>query len=122
LNLTASIQKQHIGCEIYIRGVNAEEAFHLLREQKQAIESETGQLEWMELPEGQDCRIVRYHSRVDLQNQSGWEEAHGWLKQEAEVFYKAFSHRIKALPVLGGTAEENGAGEYPVLDEEVTDE
>ena len=122
LNLTASIQKQRIGCEVYIRGVNAEEAFHLLRKQKQAIESETGQLEWMELPEGQDCRIVRYHSGVNLQDQSGWEEAHKWLKQEAEAFHKAFSHRIKALPVLGSTAEENGAGGFPEQDEVDTDD
>lgn len=118
LNLTASIQKHRIGCEIYIRGVNAGEAFHLLQQQKQAIEAETGQLVWMELPEGQDCRIVRYHSGMDLQDQSGWEEAHKWLKREAELFHMAFSERIKALPVLGGTPEENGAAEYPLQDED----
>lgn len=108
LNLSASAQKERLGCEIYIRGTEAGSAFQLLLKQKQAIEERTGPLEWMELPEGQDCRVVRYHPGVDIQDQSSWGAAHQWLKQKAELFHGTFSPRIKALPVLDSTVEDDG--------------
>jgi hypothetical protein len=100
ISLTASIQHQRIGCEIYIRGSNAKLAFKQLEQQKEAIEAQTGPLEWQELPQGQDCRIIRYRTNLNLTEVSVWPEAFSWLKQEAERFYKVFSPRIKQLPLV----------------------
>jgi hypothetical protein len=106
LSLTASIQKKRLGCEIYMRGVNAKKAFKLLQKDKMDIETATGPLDWQELPEGQDCRIVLYRLDMDISAKSNWEEAFAWLKSEAETFHKAFSNRIKALPILDAATED----------------
>jgi hypothetical protein len=99
LAFTVSAMHKRLGCEIYMRGKNAKRAFKLLEEDKTAIEVETGPLEWKELPEGQDCRIVRYKSDFDPTNKTAWQECFSWLKKEAELFHKVFSSRIKALPI-----------------------
>jgi hypothetical protein len=82
-----------------MRGVNAKQAFKLLARDKNAIEAETGVLEWQELSEGQDCRVVRYRFDFDPYEKNMWFEGFRWLKTEAELFYKVFSPRIKALPI-----------------------
>lgn len=104
LSLTASLQKRRLGCELYLRGANAKRAFKLLEEDKQAIEEKTGPLEWQELPDGQDCRIVLYRSGINISDKSNWDDAFVWLKSEAELFHKTFSPRIRALPLLDGVA------------------
>jgi len=98
--VTASVQKRRIGCEIYMRGVHANRAFKLLEKKKESIELTTGPMEWQELPEGQDCRIVKYKENVDVMDKSNWAEALAWLKTEAEQLHSAFSPQIKALPVF----------------------
>ncbi|MFH1740538.1 MAG: DUF4268 domain-containing protein [bacterium] len=104
--LTASIQKSRIACEIYMRGANATNAFRLLHKEKDVIEKETGPLDWRELPEGKDCRIMRFKNNVDISKREIWSEAHAWMKDEAERFHNAFSRRIKALPNLDEFDEE----------------
>ncbi len=99
LNLTASAMFERIGCEIYMRGKNAKQAFKLLEQSKTVIEAETGSLEWQELPDGQDCRVVVYKPEFDLNQKSAWQDGFKWLKKEAELFHKVFSSRIKALPI-----------------------
>ena len=90
ISLTTNTQAQRIGCEIYIRGKNAKRAFSLLNQQKEEIEKHLGKLDWQELPEGQDCRIIQYRDG-DSKNKSSWPELHKWLKDRAELFYTAFS-------------------------------
>lgn len=99
LNLSVSAMHKRLGCEIYMRGVNAKQAFKLLEQDKASIEAETGPLEWHELPDGQDCRVVLYKFDFDPNEKSGWEEGFKWSKKEAELFHKVFSPRIKALPI-----------------------
>ena len=99
LNLSASAKHKRLGCEIYMRGKNAKQAFKLLEHDKGAVEIETGPLEWQELPEGQDCRIALYKSDFDPTNKTDWPECFNWLKKEAELFHKVFSYRITELPI-----------------------
>jgi hypothetical protein len=99
LNLNVSAMRKRLGCEIYLRGINAKQAFKLLSLEKLPIEAETGPLEWQELPDGQDCRIVRYKTDFDPNEKSTWQEDFKWLKNEAELFHKVFSPRIKGLPI-----------------------
>ncbi|MBK7544139.1 MAG: DUF4268 domain-containing protein [Elusimicrobia bacterium] len=99
ISLTASTMYNRIGCEIYIRGVNAKKAFKLLEQDRNGIEEITGKLEWQELKDGQDCRIVQYRQNVNIGEKTSWIDAFDWLKGEAETFFKAFSQRIKTLPI-----------------------
>lgn len=98
ISLTASTQLNRIGCEIYIQSSNAKKYFKMLEKQKIEIEQKTGQLEWQQLPEGKDCRIVLYRHNVDITDEPIREELFLWLKEKAELFHKTFSSRIKALP------------------------
>jgi hypothetical protein len=109
ISLTASQQNRRIGCEIYLRGVNAKTAFKMLEKRKEEIESQTGPLEWMELPQKQDCRIVLFKHDIDVKDRQTWQNAFPWYKENAEKFYNAFSPIIKSLPDLGD--EENVVNE-----------
>ena len=111
ISLTASIQKKRIGCEIYLGGKNAGKAFNLLQKEKQDVERELGSLDWRELRDKQDCRIVRFKDNTDIGEPETWSEAHAWMKDEAERFHNAFSRRIKALPNLDEFDEEECADE-----------
>ncbi len=106
LNLTASATLHRIGCEIYIRGIHAKRAFKLLEADKQLLEKELGPLEWMELPDKQDARIVTYKHDIDIQDETTQPTAFEWLRQKAESFYRTFSSRIKALPIADDSETE----------------
>lgn len=98
ISLTTNTQSKEVGCEIYIRGKKAKDAFAQLMQKKDSIESNLGQLEWHELPDGQDCRIKLVRSG-DSKDQVQWQELHNWLKEKAEMFYEVFSPLIKALSI-----------------------
>jgi len=94
--LTTNTQSKQIGCEIYIRGEKAKEAFSQLEQEKDEIEAILGQLEWHELPDGQDCRI-KISRNGDSKSQRQWQDLHNWLKVESEAFFNVFSPKIKIL-------------------------
>lgn len=96
ISLTTNTQSKQIGCEIYIRGEKAKTAFSMLAEQKEAIESVLGKLEWHELPDGQDCRIKVTRSG-NSKSKSQLQDLYGWLKEKSETFYEVFAPIIKAL-------------------------
>jgi len=96
ISLTTNTQARRIGCEIYIRGDTAKDAFAKLHSKKESIESAVGKLDWQELPDGQDCRIIRYREG-DSKDSSQWPTLHEWLKESAESFYREFGPRIKTL-------------------------
>ena len=97
VSLTASLQKNRIGCEIYMRGPDAKKAFKLLENRKAEIEKLTGPLEWQYLHEGQDCRVAVYHAGVDISDKKNWSEAFRWLKDKAETFHKSLLSRHKGF-------------------------
>lgn len=101
ISLTNNTQAKRVGCEIYIRGKAAKEAFSKLKQHQDIIEHNLGPLEWQELPEGQDCRIIQYHDG-DAKNEREWPKMHEWLKERAESFYREFSPRIKQLDLSDG--------------------
>ena len=96
ISLTTNTQSKQIGCEIYIRGEDAKAAFAQLQRHQDTIEARLGQLEWHELPDGQDCRI-KLSRNGDSKSNSQWPELHVWLKQQSEAFYSVFSPLIKQL-------------------------
>lgn len=96
ISLTTNNQIKQIGCEIYISGEKAKEAFSQLALKKDKIEAILGQLEWHELPDGKDCRI-KLARNGDSKAQAQWPELHAWLKDKSEAFYEVFSPIIKSL-------------------------
>ena len=98
ISLTASLQKKRLGCEIYLMGAKAKRDFKLLEKDKQAIEEKTGALDWQEIPEKQDCRIILYRYGIDVSDKANWNEAFAWLKSEGEIFHRTFSPLVRALP------------------------
>lgn len=96
ITLTNNTQTNRLGCEIYIRGKQAKKAFSLLYTDKAEIENQIGQLDWQELPEGQDCRIVNY-KKFDVKEESSWSEIFAWMKERSESLYKVFSPKVKKL-------------------------
>jgi hypothetical protein len=80
-----------------LRGNTAKQAFRLLKEGQNDIERELGSLEWQELPEGQDCRIVDYLQDFDPRNRQDWDRGFGWLKKRTEEFRSVFGIRVKQL-------------------------
>lgn len=106
ISLTASTMYKRLGCELYIRGIQAKRAFKLLEVEKANVEAELGPVEWMELPDKQDCRIALYKANVDISDPATHPGAYQWLKEKAEGFHKAFSHRIRALPIAHDPSAE----------------
>lgn len=99
ISLTSNTQLRRVGCELYIRGERAKEAFAKLQEDKEAIEQDLGaRLEWYERPDGQDCRIVQFREG-DPKDKAQWPDLHTWLGERAEAFHQAFTERVKAMPL-----------------------
>jgi hypothetical protein len=80
-----------------MRGENAKKAFSELIKEKDIIEKELNtSLNWQELPEGQDCRIILYRDG-DIKNKEQWEEITEWFKKWTESFYNVFNERIRKI-------------------------
>jgi len=72
--------------------------FHLLHEQRQAIEHERGYpLEWEELPTRRDCRISVYMTNVDPEDERDWPRQHQWLTSKINDFHRVFLARVRDL-------------------------
>lgn len=100
LSATATVMHSRIGCELYLGGPTAKQAFKVLQADKAAIEKELGALEWQELPEGQDSRIVVYKPGVKLEDKDNWPIAFDWLRTKAEAFSRVLGPRVKALKLV----------------------
>ncbi|MGI9488971.1 MAG: DUF4268 domain-containing protein [Geminicoccaceae bacterium] len=98
LNAAMTRSKNRIRAELYIRGDDAKAFFHLLQEQKEAIESEYGYpLEWEELPARQDSRIAVYMNSADPEDEKDWSRQHDWLATKLNDLHRVFADRVRAL-------------------------
>ena len=97
IELTASVQKRRLGCELYIDVQAAEQAFDALKEHKAAIEQVTGELQWMRLKDKHACRIVRFRPDFEVSDRTTWPEAYEWMAERVVEFRKAFQARVKTL-------------------------
>ncbi len=98
ISLTASTMHSRLGCELYLRGPNAKQSFRVLKKSQQDIETVLGTLDWQELPEKQDCRIVGYLKDFDPKHRGEWDRGFSWMKKRAEEFRSIFAPRVRALP------------------------
>lgn len=101
-----------IGIELYLGNENAKAYFHLLFQDREAIESELGfSPEWMELPQRRACRIIRFRDAFDLPHKARWPECHRWMIETLEAFNRVFRDRIRLLDADHYQPEEAGPSE-----------
>ena len=97
ISFTANTMQNRLGCELYIRGENAKKAYFELLKEKDSIEKEIGtELNWQELPEGQDSRIIIFKNG-NIKDKVSWDEISEWFMENAELFYKTFNERVKKI-------------------------
>lgn len=103
---TVSPRDHFVAVGLVLSGSEAKNNFQLLQHSKVSIENEVGApLEWQELPEKSESRILLRKYGVDPENRLNWEEQHDWLADKLERFQKAFVLRVEAL----NTEEDAGA-------------
>jgi len=108
ISLTNNTQQNRVGCEIFIRGAQAKQAFELLLRDRDAVERQIGSaLDWQRLDDRIGSRIVLYRSGLDLDDPIQREQAKVWLSDMADKFHLAFSDRIKALQLAASDADES---------------
>jgi len=97
LALTINTQRDTLGCELYLEGDKAKEALHLLKQDKELIEKEIGyELEWREQETTRDCRIILI-TNGDIRQRNSWNQYLDWCHKNIELFFRAFSGRVKSL-------------------------
>jgi Domain of unknown function (DUF4268) len=102
LSLEISTVKNRLSCTVYMGA--SDPALGILKLEKDAIETELGQLDWQELPTKRAGRVAQYRE-ANIEERPMWPEYFDWLCERAEAFHRVFSPRIKALD-LGAFEEE----------------
>ncbi|MGV7218268.1 DUF4268 domain-containing protein [Bradyrhizobium sp. UFLA05-112] len=97
LNGVIVVGRAQIRAELYLRRSRAKAFFALLFQQKAEIERELGfNLDWQELPEGQDCRVA-LTIEADPANEADWPRQHDWLATKLNEMYRVFAPRVREL-------------------------
>ncbi len=92
--------KNFIAVDVGLSGPDAKTHFHLLHDDKDAIEREVGtSLEWEELPNRKESRIALRQHEVDPTKRADWPSQHEWLAGKLESLHATFSPRVKMLDV-----------------------
>lgn len=86
-----------IRVEIYLSGTLAKSRFQQLLVHREAIERETGVLDWQGLLGKQDCRIALAKLDTNPADENDWPNQHKWLRETAKQFHAAFSPVVKQL-------------------------
>jgi hypothetical protein len=95
---TVNVRDHFIAVALVLTGPEAKSHFQLLQHSKVAIENEIGAaLEWQELPEKAESRVLLRRFGVDPEMRVQWQEQHDWLADKLERFQRAFSLRVEAL-------------------------
>ena len=91
-------KKRRIRAELYLTGATAKSFFHLLHQQKEAVEAELKYaLEWDEKTDANYSRIAIYSRDLDPEDESDWPRQHGWLAERLNELHTAFHRRVREL-------------------------
>jgi hypothetical protein len=106
ISLTVNTQLERVGCELYLHGPQAKQAFKLLQAEKQSIEKDLGyEVDWQPLEGREACRIVVYKNG-SIYNAVQRQDLKEWLHLTAERFHKVFAPKVKALKLPQDNEEE----------------
>ena len=90
--------EEAVRAELYLSGGNAKAHFGLLRRKRKPSRRNSAiQLEWEELPAGQDSRISSYLNDVDPEDEADWPRQHEWLAKRLNDMRRVFGDRVRAL-------------------------
>ncbi|MEZ4947714.1 MAG: DUF4268 domain-containing protein [Cyclobacteriaceae bacterium] len=93
VSLTINSKLNQIGCGLYIP--NDEDSYRKIEADKSFIQSQLGaDVEFMDLPERNAFRIVKYYS-ADPLDESRWPEYFAWCNEQAGRFQKTFKKYFK---------------------------
>ena len=88
ISLTINSQKKELACEIYIP--NSKETFKQFFDNKEQIDNQINDLEWMELPTKKASRIKK-KTKGDFKKEEKWNEYFKWLGKTATEFQDTFN-------------------------------
>jgi hypothetical protein len=88
ISLTINSQKKELACEIYIP--NSKETFKQFFDNKEQIDNQINDLEWMELPTKKASRIKK-KMKGDFKKEEKWNEYFRWLGKTAIEFQDTFN-------------------------------
>ena len=98
LQAVMNIAKRQIRSQLYIGGGSAKAFFHLLAEQREAIEQDLGYpLEWEERSGQLHSRIAAYLDDADPKDEKDWPRQHQWLATRLNDLHRVFADRIREL-------------------------
>jgi hypothetical protein len=96
---TLNQRAARLGVEIMVAGATPKQHFKTLLAQKDVIEGQLGfPLEWLELPDAHQCRIVTWLPDSPLQDESRWTEYVNWMSDRIVRLDEVFRPVIRALP------------------------
>lgn len=96
---TVNQQIGRLGVEIMVAGKEPKQHFQLLLSQKDSIEQQLGfALDWMELPDARQSRIVSWRNDSPLQEEARWDEFADWMTDRVIRMDAVFRPLVKALP------------------------
>lgn len=108
---TVNNRDHFIAVAFVMAGSDSKRHFHLLHQYKTQIENEIGSpLEWQELQDKTESRILLRRFGVDPENRRQWQEQHDWLAEKLERFQRAFALRVEALLSDELTDSDHAAG------------
>jgi hypothetical protein len=97
ISFTINTDLSRIGCELWMSGEKAKQAFSQLETDRQRIEAEFGEgLEWQPLEGKKGCRIAVYRED-SIYDEAQREEAKAWFYDMAERFHRVFAQRVRGL-------------------------
>lgn len=106
----ANTKENRIAIGLTMTGPEAKPHFHLLSQEREEIEQEFGEtLEWLELPERKESRIMLHDKKADPNNRDDWPAQHTWLSEKLETFDSVFRSRVKQLDA--SVSDSQGAEE-----------
>jgi hypothetical protein len=98
LHASLNNKKQFIFVHLGIYGPNAKINFAELFKEREIIEKEAGfQLEWREMPDKKESRVVVKKDSINPTDKNDWPRQHQWMLQNLETLHKVFSKRVRAL-------------------------
>ncbi len=98
--LIAFINADHnlAGMGLVMEGTDSKAYFHLLRQDKDQIESEIGSmLDWRELPAKEESHIYLHKRDVDPHDRQHWGDYHNWFAETLETFTHVLGTRVRTL-------------------------
>jgi hypothetical protein len=99
ISLTVNTNANRIGCELWMGGEKAKQAFTLLERDKEQIHAQFGaDLDWQPLEGKKGCRIAIY-KEASIYDPTDRQTSKDWLYQMAEKFFAVFGSRVKALRI-----------------------